>query len=537
MSRGAAGWGRGAGSVWGVDPRSSGEEPGPGDLELEAAVEDEQGAPQRRPRRTRRRGRRSWGQRLAIALNVFIVLVCLTAALALTRYHEDVQEIDRISATGTLSQVTEPLEPQNFLLVGVDNAEGLDPDDPVRIGRNETSLLSDTIMLLRVDPTENRAWLMSLPRDLWVPIAGSGSRGKINSALALGGPERLIQTIQDDFGIPVHHYVQVNFEGFKEVVDIIDGVPLYFPYPARDRNTGLLVEEPGCVTLEDEQALAFVRSRYYQSQIDGRWVSDPSSDYGRIRRQQAFLRAALDRAIAKGARNPIELQRMIEAAQGQVVLDDQLSLRTLLDIGDRFRDFDPEALEILTLPTEGGMAGAASVVYLQEAEAQPVLEVFRGNNVFDGALALVRVEVRNGTGVAGQGRQVSEDLARTGFTVTRAVDASSFRNPRTTIRYAPGQLVPAVVLARYLDLDVVVEESDEELGDVGVVLVTGDDWTGVRTEPRPVEDFAELLPEGAELPELADPTAPPAPEADAATTTSTSIASHVPEAPEGVSCG
>ena len=521
-----------------MDPRSSGEEPGPSDHELEPAVEDGGERPgRRRGRRLRRRGRRSWGQRLAIALNVFIVLVCLTAALALTRYHEDVRQIDRISASGTLSQVTEPLEPQNFLLVGVDNAEGLDPDDPVRIGREETSLLSDTIMLLRVDPNENRAWLMSFPRDLWVPIAGGSSRGKINSALSLGGPERLIQTIQDDFGIPIHHYVQVNFEGFKEVVDIIDGVPLYFQHPARDRNTGLVVPDAGCVTLEDDQALAFVRSRFYQSEIDGRWVSDPSSDYGRIRRQQAFVRAALNRAIAKGARNPIELQRMIEAAQGQVVLDDRLSLRTLLEIGDRFRDFDPTALEVLTLPTEGAMIGEASVVELVEAEAQPVLEVFRGNNVFDDALALVRVEVRNGSGVAGQGREVSEELARAGFTVTRAVDASSFRNPRTTIRYAPGQLVPAVVLARYLDVDAPIEESDEDLGDVGVVLVTGDDWPGLRSDPRPIEDFADLLPEGTELPELAAATDGGEPGATTTSTTATTIVSHVPETPEGETCG
>ena len=511
------------------------------DASADAVVADEGEAGQpdarRRRRGPRRRGRRSWAQRLAIALNVLIVLACVTAAVALTRYHQDVQEIDRISASGTLSAVTEPLEPQNYLLVGVDNAEGLDEDDPVLVGRTATSLLSDTIMLLRVDPTENRAVLMSLPRDLWVPIAGSSSKGKINSALSLGGPERLIQTIQEDFGIPVHHYVQVNFEGFKEVVDIIDGVPLYFTHPARDRNTGLVVAEPGCVVLEDDQALAFVRSRFYQSEIDGRWVSDPSSDYGRIRRQQAFVRAALNRAIAKGARNPIELQRMIEAAQGQVVLDDQLSLRSLLDIGDRFRDFDPEALEVLTLPTEGGFAGEASVVFLQEAEAQPVLEVFRGNNVFNDALALVRIEVRNGTGVAGQGRQVSEELARAGFTVTRAVDASDFRNPRTRILHAPGQQVPAVVLARYLGIDVDIEETSEALADVGVVLVTGDDWAGLLVEPRPIEDFADRLPAGAELSDLAPESTTTTEPSASTSTTSTTIASHVPQTPEGVVCG
>lgn len=470
-------------------------------------------------------------------MNLLVVIVCLTAAMALTRYHEDVQQIERISAAGTLTEITEPLDPQNFLLVGVDNAEGLESGDPVLAGRNQTSLLSDTIMLLRVDPNANRAWLVSIPRDLYVPIAGTGSRDKINAALALGGHERLIQTIQDDFGIPIHHYVQVNFQGFKDLVDIIDGVPVWFNYPARDKNTGLDVPTPGCVTLEGDQALAYVRSRYYQSEIDGRWVADPSSDYGRIRRQQAFLRSALDKAISLGARNPIELQRMIEAAQGEVRLDDTLSLRTLLDIGDRFREFDPASLEVLTLPTRGGMAGKASVVFLLDAEAQPMFEVFRGNSILGNALALVRVEIRNGSGVVGQGRDVSVDLSRAGFTVTRAVDGADFRNDRTIIRYAPGQLVPAVVLARYLEGEAVIEESDEDLGDTGVVLVTGDDWKGIRAEPRPIEDFADLLPD-APTPTTIDPAPPTPSDADAAsTTTSTTSPSHVPEPPPGVSCG
>lgn len=472
-------------------------------------------------------------QRAVIAFNLCIVGVCLTAAVAIARYDEDVRQIDRIVAAGTLTQTSTPMEPRNFLLVGVDNAEGLDEADPVLRGRNETSLLSDTIMLLRVEPNSNRAWLMSFPRDLWVPIAGTGRRGKINSALSFGGPQRLIQTIQDDFGIPVHHYVQVNFQGFKEIVDIIDGVPLWFNNPARDKNTGLLVSGTGCVTLEDDQALAFVRSRYYQSQIDGRWVADPTSDYGRIRRQQAFVRAALDRAVTKGARNPMELQSMIEAAQGQVVLDDTLSLRTLLDIGDRFRDFDPASLEVLTLPTRGGMAGAASVVYLQEADAQPVFDVFRGNSVLNNALALVRVEVRNGSGIAGQGGEVAGELSGVGFTVTRSVDASDFRNRTTRIEHAPGQLLPAVVLARYLDLDVAISESDEPLGDVGVVLVTGDDWTGVRDEPRPLEEFAAYLPDD---PTTTTSTASTAPPDDASTTTTTTMPSHVPQTPPGEVC-
>lgn len=495
-----------------------------------------------RPRAAGGRARRTWLQRLAISLNVFVVLACLTTAVALTRYSDDVAEIERISGSGMLDQVEEDMEPRNFLLVGVDNAEDLAPDDPVRIGRNEGSLLSDTILVLRVDPDSNRAWMVSFPRDLRVELAGSGSASKINAALPLGGPDLLIETIQSNFGIPIHHYAQVNFQGFRSIVDIIDGVPMWFEHPARDDNTGLLIEAPGCITLDEEKALQLVRSRYFQNQIDGRWVADQTSDYGRVRRQQVFIQAALGRAIAKGARNPIELERMIEAANKEVVLDDQLSLRTLLDIGEQFRHFDPNALEVFTLPTTEGSASSGFLI-LDEAAAQPVLDVFRGNNIYESALALVRAEVRNGTGQPGEADRVADELAAAGFTITGRGDAATFDHERTVVRYQPGYEIPAVVIARYLAADVVLEEAPEAPGAAPVMVVTGPDWSGLLAEPRPIEEFAEHLPEGATVPEGdATDSAPAGPGVEDAglgdsPTTSSTVAISVGTPPPGTSCG
>jgi hypothetical protein len=133
-------------------------------------------------------------------------------------------------------------------------------------------------------------------------------------------------------------------------VSVIGGVPVWFDREVRDTNTGLNVEVPGCVNLEGEQALAFVRSRYYEVFDGGEWISDPTGDSGRIARQQTFIRAALNRAVAQGARNPFEMQRLIEATEGEVVLDDALSLEALLDLGERFRDFNVESFEVVTLP-------------------------------------------------------------------------------------------------------------------------------------------------------------------------------------------
>lgn len=425
---------------------------------------------------------------------MLLVLVCLTAAVGLAQYHDDVRRIHRISGHGTLAETGEPMDPVNFLLVGVDNAEGMDDDDPVLRGRRQESLLADTIMIARVDPERNRAWLLSIPRDLYVPISGSGGRDRINSALALSGPSGLIDTIQDDFAIPIHHYVQVNFAGFRNLVETIGGVPVWFENPARDQNSGLDIADTGCINLEGDQALAFVRSRYFEANVDGVWRSDPTSDHGRMSRQQVFVRAALNRAISQGARNPFELQRMLDAAEGEVVLDDSLSIDELIDLAERFSDFHPAALEIVTLPTDGANVGGAAVQLLREGEAQPMLDLFRGQSVFGTPTALVRLDVRNGSGLPGQAAEAAEELGEEGFTIIRTGDASDVGDAPTRIEYAPGQLVPAVLLARFLPVDAPVVEAAEPdaLDDAGVALITGHDWAGVLDEPRPPEDRPDL---------------------------------------------
>ena len=95
-------------------------------------------------------------------------------------------------------------------------------------------------MIMRVDPTTDTVDMVSLPRDLWVPIAGTGESQRINTAYSSDdGRQRLIDTIQQDFGIPINHYIEVDFKGFQGVVDAIGGVPMYFDEPMRDDNSGL----------------------------------------------------------------------------------------------------------------------------------------------------------------------------------------------------------------------------------------------------------------------------------------------------------
>ena len=489
--------------------------------------------------------RRTWPQRLVIAFNVFLVMTCLSSAYALAFYNRQLSDIPRVSLQSTLNRTSSQTDPQNFLIVGADNAEGLDATDPVVAGRNIKENLTDTIMILRIDPNQEKAWLLSLPRDLYLPIGNNRGKDRINTALALGGPELLIQTINENFGIKIDHFLQVNFNGFKQLVDAIDGVNVYFNYPAKDDNTGLNVSEPGCALLTGDQALAYARSRHYTAKIDGRWQEDPTSDHGRIARQQYFIKQALKKAIDKGARNPIQMGNLLGVAQNWVVIDDTLTPENILDLGARFNAFNPEDLKVYEPYTHGGMAGAASVLFLDEQPSQEILNIFRGVDASQNVLAAVRVEVRNGTGKVGEGQDVADDLKRRGFTVTGSSDDRNFRNDKTVIKYAPGagNLIAGIVLARFMDGTPIFEEEPAlAQSDHSLALVVGKDFPGIRTDARPLEDFKQYLPVPENAPTtVAEPTTTaPSNQPPAAPTTtgppSPNARSIVPEVPEGVEC-
>ncbi|HEY8525538.1 MAG TPA: LCP family protein [Acidimicrobiales bacterium] len=463
--------------------------------------------------------RRTWGQRLVLAAGCLTMVGLVASAGGLAYVYRKYERLPRVELTGVLDDRDggDGGEPENYLIVGVDNASGLDEDDPVRRGRDDLSR-SDTIMILRIDPRSRQAALLSLPRDLWVPIAGTNSHQRINTAIERGGPQLLIRTIREYLGIRIHHYVQVDFASFQGLVEAVDGVPVYVPHPARDRQTGLNLSR-GCVTLDPEQALAYVRSRHYEERIDGEWVEDPRSDLGRIQRQQDFIRRALSRAIDRGARNPRRLDELIDVGLDGITVDDELTADDIFRLGNRFRSFDPEDLVSYSVPTVQDRVGVAQVLRLLEAQAEPVLAVFRGGagaaddadgsggddkdgeDGVDGGTeaddlspASVRLEVLNGSGAPGQASDAAGELAGAGFGVAGAGEAATFDHERTVVRYPAGQREAAELVESWLASGAVLEEMDEgEAGAAGgaadgiVVVVTGADWAGVLDEPRAVD--------------------------------------------------
>jgi LCP family protein required for cell wall assembly len=179
-------------------------------------------------------------------------------------------------------------------------------------------------MIMHVDNSLGTASIMSVPRDLWIDIPGYG-KDRLNSAYSYGA-DVLVNTIQGSLGIPLNHYIEVDFTSFKNIVNALGGVDICFEYPTRDINTGLNVPTPGCYTLDQYQSLAYARSRYYEVFRDDAWDVDGRADLGRIERQQVFLQAAISKAIQQTSSNPMRTSELINAAVNSLTVDPGLNL-------------------------------------------------------------------------------------------------------------------------------------------------------------------------------------------------------------------
>lgn len=395
-----------------------------------------------------------------------------------------------------VDEVAESEEPRNYLLVGSDSRDNIDRDDPdydAFLGdEGGDGKRSDTIIIVRIDPEIGTVDMLSFPRDLWLPIADTGGRDRINTAYGKGR-QVLIDTIRENFGIAVNHYVEVDFRGFQGLVGAIGGVPMYFDSALRDDSSGLFIDEPGCVTLDGDQALAFARSRSLEFRDeDGDWRTDPTADLGRITRQQIFLQRALDRALSPGFTDPVRLNRLLDVAIDSVGVDAGLDAGDLLNLARQFEEFSGEELETHTLPvTPSRTAGGASVLELDERAAQPTLNIFRGLPPGAVAETEVAVTVLNGTGAPRQAADASAALEAVGFVADQPSDAPAYA--RTTIRYAPGSEYAADLLRRHLSAGARYEV-DEDLDVNEVVLVTGENFTTVTEDAGPPGPLPETPP-------------------------------------------
>jgi LCP family protein required for cell wall assembly len=380
--------------------------------------------------------------RYLVAVGLVIIVACAGAAGLVSGAKSQLEGVARVDVV--VAELAPPSDGfENYLLVGTDSREGVDPNDPdyATMGGDLGSQRSDTIMIIRVSPKDNQAAFLSFPRDLWVKIAGSTRSNRINTAFERKNPNRLVDTIYENFGITVDHYVNVDFCAFKEIVDAVGGVSVPFSYETRDKKTGLYVPSASCFTFTGDHALAYVRSRSGYSYFDpakNEWIKDGTSDLGRISRQQDFIRRAMQRALDKGSSSPRVANELLNAALKNVITDDALSPITMLQLAQAMRNINTNKIATYTIEALGQMIGDQAVLVpkIQNETMRQVLALFQGKAGFAA------------TGVAYDDPSSSESITamQTIIETVAVVSRSTSGAPPTTIpMVAPEQNTLGIV--------------------------------------------------------------------------------------------
>ncbi|MEV5335942.1 LCP family protein [Streptomyces werraensis] len=262
----------------------------------------------------------------------------------------------------------------NILLIGSDSRAGAENG---RYGRDPGTERSDTVILLHLSAGRRSATAVSIPRDLMVDVPDcrrpDGSRSapmfaQFNAAFEVGGSACTVRTVEKLTDIRVDHYVVVDFKGFKDMVDAVDGVEVCLNEPIDDKDAHLHLPA-GRVTLDGEQALGYVRAR--KTLGDG-------SDTGRIERQQRFLGALVNKVRSNEILlNPVKLYPVLDAATSSLTTDPELaSLRGLYELVRGLRDIPAEGVQFLTVPRES-YAGDVNRDQLAQPAAGKLFERLR----------------------------------------------------------------------------------------------------------------------------------------------------------------
>ena len=216
------------------------------------------------------RAKKTWLHSLATSALVALVVSLFGAVGVVRAVNADLNTVKREEiATTALSPPDAEFE--NYLFVGSDSRVGADPSDAdygnVGDAGDIGGQRSDTLMVLHYVKRTGTVSLMSIPRDLWVAIGNGENEQRINTAYQ-EGTDVLVRTVQRALNIPIHHYVEIDFQGFKRIVEAVGGVNVCVEYPSRDKHTGLFMRA-GCSTLDGVEGLATAISLFFQKKVSG----------------------------------------------------------------------------------------------------------------------------------------------------------------------------------------------------------------------------------------------------------------------------
>ncbi|MFJ6636260.1 LCP family protein [Streptomyces sp. NPDC091376] len=400
----------------------------------------------------------------------------------------------------------------NIALIGSDSREGTNG----AYGQGLTSAQSDTLMVLHLSADRKRATVVSVPRDSWVSIPacdlGDGRMSKpetfkINKAFATGsagggvagGAACTIKTLEHNTGLRIDHFAEVNFGGFKDMVNTLGGVRMCLPEAVKDVKAGISLPA-GCQVLKGDDALGYARARY--SVGDG-------SDLGRISRQQTML-AALAASVSDKKFDAVSMYKIADAATKSLTVDAKLGkLSEILSLAKTLQSLPKDNLTFLTVPNYPREldvpSDKANVVWKPEAKdlftalAQDIPVDEHGKPVHTPAgtkptaptptptptptksepavKADVKVSVLNAAAVTGKAASVASRLRNGDFTVVRVGNASAPLT-RTIIEHGPAGKEQARKVADFFGLDHSRLRSKSQAAS-DVTLLIGSDYKSI----------------------------------------------------------
>jgi LCP family protein required for cell wall assembly len=476
--------------------------------------------------------RRRWTWRvtarlLAAAMSALVVLVSGLAWGATSWFETAVRQIAALDPTSnSIIDAAAQAGDQNFLVVGSDTRVGATPTEDVGDSSDVPGARSDTVMIVHVPADRAGMTAVSFPRDLeidrpacqrWDSVSGAYTpqvipptpRVKLNSAYQVGGPRCVTEVVQQLSGLAVNHFLGVDFSGFKDMVDAVDGVPICVDKPMRDSVLGTVVPRAGTSVLTGDEALNFVRARHV--------VGDPTSDYGRIHRQQLFLSALLRQSLSAGTLLDLGKLRALVGAVGRSTYGENIEADQLLSLGQSLSGLDAHRVAFTTVPTTG-VANERGNEVLRAADDRALFDAIIDDRPLPGqpgsappappappvpadrvALRLVdaRSDADTGTPDTSDGAPTASGFHRDrststpsesavagtlrgyGFTVS-AGSGDGTGEARTVIRFTPDQAPAAATLQRAVPGAVL---TPQPTGTGGLVLALGDDFDGRVLDP------------------------------------------------------
>ncbi len=457
--------------------------------------------------RTRRREKKSARSALRRRLTrtgiaiVLLVVIVLGGGIGYAVYrlreikHIHVPGLVRVASAGHFKGI------EDILLVGSTSRCALKVQNPAfglcQNGVNGVN--SDVVMVLRLNGATHKVTLLSFPRDTFIPNARPGQYNRIDSALAYG-PGQLVSAIEEDFGVPINHYVVLNFDTFAAVVDALGGVNVYFPDRLYDNYSQLDITKTGCLHLNGFQALALVRARHMYYWTKGQTMDvaaikagnygasggeyDGSGDIGRIERDHIFLKILASEVAHRGLGNPVTDLKLLSAVAPQLEVDQTFGTSEMLHLVRAFHGVDVGTSPETTLPViedtqpyiyQGYNYG--DLVFPSAPQDQEAIQAFMGPIPGVGLHpAAVSVSVLGGIGSPTATAHTAAQLAKLGYHVVGEGEQTPVGTiSETSVIYSRGHLAEGQRVLASLSGAVALGVG-KTLDGADVTVVTGTDF-------------------------------------------------------------